>query len=81
MIQKSHKLLERFVVSRIIYNILSEDAWTEYLNQEDPTIRETLKVFQTDSAFPAKPEAGHKDKSVAYDYRGTHVNAVLVARA
>ena len=81
MIQKSHKLLERFVVSRIIYNILSEDAWTEYLNQEDPTIRETLKVFQTDSAFPAKPEGGHKNKSVAYDYHGTHVNAVLVARA
>ena len=57
MIQKSHKLLERFVNSRIIYNILNEQAWTEYLNQDDPAIIETLKLFKDGDAFPKKPEA------------------------
>ncbi len=52
MIQKSRKLLERFINSRIIYNMQSEDAWTEYLNQDDPTILKTLKVFQEGKAFP-----------------------------
>jgi carboxyl-terminal processing protease len=55
MIQKSHKLLERFINSRIIYNMLNEDAWTEYLNQDDPTILETLKVFHQNEAFPKAP--------------------------
>ena len=55
MIQKSHKLLERFVNSRIIYNILNEQAWTEYLNQDDPAIIETLRLFKNGDAFPQKP--------------------------
>ena len=57
MIQKSRKLLERFVNSRIIYNILNDQAWTEYLNQDDPAIIETLKLFKNGDAFPQKPEA------------------------
>ncbi len=32
MIRKSHKLLERFINSRIIYNMLDDEAWTEYIN-------------------------------------------------
>ena len=56
MIQKSRKLLERFVNSRIIYNILNEQAWTEYLNQDDPAIIETLRLFKNGDAFPKKPE-------------------------
>ena len=56
MIQKSHRLLERYINSRIIYNMLNEDAWTEYLNQDDPAILETKKVFESDNAFPKAPE-------------------------
>jgi carboxyl-terminal processing protease len=56
MIQKSHKLLERFVNSRIIYNIMSEEAWMKYLNADDPAIIETLKVFRENKAFPQAPE-------------------------
>jgi carboxyl-terminal processing protease len=56
MIQKSRKLLERYINSRIIYNMLNEDAWTEYLNQDDPVIQEVLKVFRSNSAFPKAPE-------------------------
>ena len=60
MIQKSHKLLERFVVSRIIYNIHNEQAWTEYLNQSDPVIIETLRLFHSEGAFPKRPVAPGK---------------------
>ena len=66
MIQKSHKLLERFVNSRIIYNILNEEAWTEYLNHDDPVIIETLRIFRNGEAFPSKaPANGTKDGKVA----------------
>ena len=65
MIQKSQKLLERFVISRIIYNIHSEQSWTEYLNQDDPVIIETLRLFHNEGAFPQKPVAGSKGKQVA----------------
>ena len=55
MIQRSHKLLERYINSRIIYNMMSEQAWSEYLNGNDPAIQETLRVFKSNSAFPAPP--------------------------
>ena len=55
MIRKSHKLLERFINSRIIYNMLDEQDWVEYLNQDDPAIDMTLKVFREGAAFPKKP--------------------------
>ena len=55
MIMKSHKLLERYINSRIIYNMLDEEAWNQYLNQNDPVITKTLEVFNTNSAFPKKP--------------------------
>ncbi len=57
MIQKSHKLLERVLVSRIIYNVLEEQQWIEYLNDDDPAIVETLRVFKEGQAFP---QAGNK---------------------
>ena len=82
MIQKSHKLLERYLYSRIIYNMLDEEAWTEYLNQDDPAIQETLKLFRNNASFP-KPEEKTKAQKVAaaFDYRSTHVKATLIAHA
>ena len=85
MIQKSYKLLERYINSRIIYNMLDEQAWTEYLNQDDPAILETLKLFRNNEAFPKKPEAEGKKQAQkvakAFDYRSTHVKATLIAHA
>ena len=80
MIQRSHKLLERFILSRIIYNMQNEQAWMEYLNSNDPAILETLKLFREDKAFPQAPEK--KEKKVAqntFDYRGTHLKATYTA--
>ena len=62
MIRKSHKLLERFVNSRIIYNMLDEQAWTEYINSDDPTISTALGVFRRGAAFPKKPASARNKK-------------------
>ena len=53
MIGRSYKLLYRYVTSRIIYNMLGEEAWMQYLNSDDPTITETLKIFSEGASFPA----------------------------
>ena len=53
MIQKSHKMLERYINSRIIYNMMSEEAWLKYLNSDDPAITETLRTFHENKAFPS----------------------------
>ena len=69
MIRKSHKLLERYINSRIIYNIMDESAWNQYLNQDDPAINMALKVFHNHAAFPKKPTKplkDHNDKRVAW---------------
>jgi carboxyl-terminal processing protease len=52
MIQRSYKLLERYITSRIIYNMMKEEAWIQYLNSDDPAITETLRVMREGKAFP-----------------------------
>ena len=54
MVMKSRSLLEQFLDSRIIYNILDEQAWNEFVNADDPTIQAALRVFQTGN-FPKRP--------------------------
>lgn len=69
MIRKSNKLLERYINSRIIYNIMDESAWNQYLNLDDPAINMALKVFHNHAAFPKKPATplnDHSDKRVAW---------------
>ena len=84
MIQKSYKLLERFVNSRIIYNILNEQAWTEYLNRDDPAIIETLRLFRNGEAFPRveKPMEGTTGKvAMIYDSRSRTMPRTCIAHA
>lgn len=56
LIKKSHKLLEQYINSRIIYNIMDENAWMEYLNRDDEVVKKALEVFENNAAFPQKPE-------------------------
>ncbi|MCD8211215.1 MAG: S41 family peptidase [Prevotella sp.] len=56
MIAKSHNLLQRYLDSRIIYNIMDESAWIEYLNTDDNVIKKALEVFKENAAFPKKTE-------------------------
>ena len=84
MIQKSYKLLERFVNSRIIYNILNEQAWTEYLNRDDPAIIETLRLFRNGEAFPRveKPVEGTTGKvAMIFDSRSRTMPRTSIAHA
>lgn len=52
MIQKSYHLLERIILGRIIYNLLDEESLMQYQNQNDPVIKETLRLFKAGEAFP-----------------------------
>lgn len=56
LIKQSRKLLERYINSRIIYNIMDENAWLEYLNRDDEVVAAALQVFKDNAAFPRKPE-------------------------
>ncbi|EFM00742.1 S41 family peptidase [Hoylesella marshii] len=54
MIRKSYGLLNKYINSRIIYNMLDEQAWMEYLNIGDPVVGAALNVFRRHEAFPKK---------------------------
>ena len=51
MIMRSHTLLEDYLNSRIIYNILDEQALYEYANLTDETIKRALSVSRCLGAF------------------------------
>lgn len=55
MIMRSHSLLQNYIDSRIIYNILDEQAWIEYLNLSDETVKAALNVFKNHTRLLAKP--------------------------
>ena len=79
LIRKSHKLLERYINSRVIYNMLNDQAWNQYINQDDPVINKTMEVFEKNEAFPKKPVPATKPvnkkkqkvamSNVPYNYR------------
>lgn len=60
MIRKSHNLLERYINSRIIYNMLDEQALTEYLNLDDKAVLKAVELFRTGNAWPKKPVKNDK---------------------
>ncbi|ATV33630.1 peptidase S41 [Prevotella intermedia] len=63
LINKSHALLENYIYSRIIYNILDEQAWNQYLNRNDDMIKAAEKVLNSSEAFPKAPtKKGHSTK-------------------
>ena len=84
MIEKSYHLLERFINSRMVYNILDEQQWIEYLNADDPAIIETLKLFRSGKAFPSAPSDKEKEGeklAMGYDYMHTHRGYTMIASA
>ena len=56
MIRKSHHLLELYINSRIIYNMLDEQAWMMYLNKDDNTINAALDFFKNKGKSPQKKQ-------------------------
>ena len=68
MIKKSYSLLDRFINSRIIYTMLDEQSWYQYINQDDPVIGTAIHVFREGKAFPSilkkKAKKRHPDVSL-----------------
>ena len=52
MIRKSGKLLQRYIHSRIIYSMLDDNEWMQYLNQDDNAVSAAMNVFKKGEAFP-----------------------------
>lgn len=55
MLSKSHDLFKRYIHSRIIYNMLNDQDFIQYLNQTDNVIFEALKVFKDNTWKPSLP--------------------------
>jgi carboxyl-terminal processing protease len=86
MIQRSHHLLEEFILSRIVYNMLDEQSWLQYLNHDDPAVKEALRIMKEGKAFPQRVDDEQKDGEQkddkvarAFDYRATHLRSSLIA--
>lgn len=62
MIQRSRSLLSDYIQSRIIYNILDDTAWIQFLNRDDKAIAQALKLFKKHEAFPKKPQRANAKK-------------------
>ncbi len=56
MIKKSYSLLDRYIKSRIIYGMMSEEAWTEFVNEDDEVLAKAKEVIAAGEAFPKPPE-------------------------
>ena len=62
LIRKSYNLLEQYLYSRIIYNMLNEEEWIKYLNLNDPMVAKALEVIKNKATFPVAPAANKKTK-------------------
>ena len=90
MIRKSYHLLDQYITSRIIYNMLDEEAWNEYLNLGDPAISAAKKLFETRTAWPEKALRKTTTKTTkrtaciapkSYDYAPIHARYTTLAHA
>lgn len=57
LIQKSHKLLEKYLCGNIIYNMLGREQYIRYLNHDDEAVKKALDILEQGEAFPKAPEA------------------------
>lgn len=46
MIKRSHKLIETYLLSRIVYTMKDEQQWIEYLNQDDPVVKQAVEKLK-----------------------------------
>ena len=56
LINKSHKLLEKYLCSNIISNILGTEPYIKYWNRDDNTVLKAVEVLEKGEAFPKAPE-------------------------
>ena len=56
LINKSHKLLEKYLCSNIISNVLGTESYIKYWNRDDNTVLKAIEVLEKGEAFPKAPE-------------------------
>ncbi len=56
LINKSHKLLEKYLCSNIISNVLGTQPYIQYWNLDDNTVLKAIEVLEKGEAFPKAPE-------------------------
>lgn len=56
LISKSYKLIERNVIGGIIYNILGQQPYIQFLNQDDNAVLKAMEILKNGDAFPKAPE-------------------------
>ncbi len=61
-IYKSRKLLEFYLASYIIDNVLNTAASTEFINREDPAMLRALELIEAGKTIPALAEENEKSK-------------------
>ena len=49
-----NKYLIRHIVSRVVYNIMNEQDWLMYLNEDDKVVEKALQVLNNGTSFPKK---------------------------
>ena len=57
LINKSHKLIEKYLCANIISNILGTEPYIEYWNKDDNTVLKAVEVLEKGEAFPKAPES------------------------
>ena len=59
LLQKSRPLFERSIYGGIIYNAMTMEEYTEFLNQDDPAVLRAIEVIRQGKAFP-QPQAAEE---------------------
>lgn len=55
MLEQSRPLFTRTLLSNIIYNVMTEEEYQEYLNEDDPAVLRAQKILKEGKATPTKP--------------------------
>lgn len=64
LMNKSKELFDLNIYGNIIYNMMDMEAYIEYLNQSDTTVKKALDILEKGEAFPKAPQQNDK-KDVA----------------
>jgi carboxyl-terminal processing protease len=55
LIHKSYEIIERNLIANIIYNIMGQESYVKYVNQDNSTVKRALEVLREGKAFPVPP--------------------------
>lgn len=62
MIQRSHKLLQSYIITAIVSDVLDESDAARYANLTDESVKRAVYLLQKGKAFPEIPAKGHNAK-------------------